>query len=326
MNWTALRQQLLSDFALESFPPTLSLPALPDAVTQFTERAKQPNADGKELAQIIETDAGLTIELLRHVNSPVIGLRHRVGNVQQAIALLGLEKVSQFVITVGLQAAVRARKSRLIHQPSFWLGSLQRALFAREVATLLNVDKELAFSGALLQDYLLPVVTNELYDLYFSFTENRDYCSPCICQFERDNLGWDHALAAGCLAAHWPLPDALVCCILLHHMGLPVLADPALGKTAAAAVVLSALLPDQLRQHRDGLEQLHWLETQWPAFRLAELTSRVDKQSTEFGIGVANQVSLSRRCQPTPERETGKAGTSQRAASRREFAPVAINV
>src|SRR5437763_1739706 len=107
---------------------------------------------------------------------------------------------------------------------------------------------DVAFSGALLQDFLLPVLTSEIYDKYLEFIKARDAQAIDICDFEQAGFGWDHAVAGACLAHRWKLPDELVCCILFHHQGLEILAHPALGRSPVAAVALAALLPDQLRQ------------------------------------------------------------------------------
>lgn len=302
IDWKAIREEALSGFTIAALPPTLQLPALPRAVTAYLERSEDPQASLKELAQIIETDTGLTLELLKHVNSTAIGVRHRVTTALQALTLLGQKRARTFVVTTGMQAAVRARKSRLINQNSFWNASLQKALFAKEVAALLRVqDLEIAFAGALLQDFLLPVITNDLFDPYLEFAGQRPTQEKVIVDFEQRKFGWDHALAGACLAYRWKLPDELVCCVLLHHRGLKLLADPALGRSAAAAVAVSALIPDQLRQHLQGLEHLLLLQEKWPAFDLEALARRVDEKQSALGLGVRNDFPLTRRLRPAIE-------------------------
>ena len=283
---------------MASLPPTLKVPALPHAVTYFLQKADDPRVSLKELATIVETDTGLTIELLRYVNSSFVGLRHKAGSVLQALTLLGHRQSKLFVVTTGMQAAVRARKSRLINQSCFWNASLQKALFAREVASLLGTDGDLSFAGALLQDYLLPVLTNELFDEYVRFVQTRADQPACMCDFERNTFHWDHAFAGACLAHRWQLPDELVCCILFHHRGLKILTHDELGRSPAAAVAMSALLPDQFRQQYQGLDQLVTLETKWPAFDLQELARTVDQKQEALGLGVHNDFPLSRRCGP----------------------------
>jgi HD-like signal output (HDOD) protein len=298
IDWAAIRDEALGNFTVAALPPTLKLPALPHAVTLFVEKSNDPNVSVKELAAIVETDTGLTLELLRHVNSAYVGLRHKANSVQQALSLLGARQSKMFIVTTGMQAAVQAKKSKLINQSCFWNASLQKALFAKEIARLLKADTDVAFAGALLQDYLLPVITNDLFDQYLKFIECRDRLPACIRDYESEVFGWDHALAAACLAHRWHLPDDLVCCILFHHHGLRLLAHPQLGRSAAAAVTLSAMLPDQLRQQYDGLDLLTRLEEKWKSFDLQELAQTVDEAHETLGLGVRNDFPLSRRCRP----------------------------
>lgn len=314
IDWSGICRAALEQFTAAELPPTLTLPALPHAVTQFTEQSSKPDVEIKDLARIIETDTGLTLEMLRHVNSAFVGLRNKARTAQQALALLGLKQSRLLLLTTGMRAAVQARQSKLINQACFWNASLQKALFAREVARLLQADGELAFAGALLQDYLIPVLTNDLDADYLNFIQTRDRQPQSICEFEQKTFGWDHALAGACLALRWKLPEDLVCCILFHHQGLRILTDPQLGRSAAAAVAVAALLPDQLRQTYQGLEQLLFLQTKWPAFQLEAIAEKVDQEHAQIGLGVRNDFPLVRRCRPAIESNALQDGTLTAAA------------
>lgn len=314
-DWGQIREQALSQFTLNSLPPTLALPALPHAVAQFMDRSKNENVSLRELAGIVETDTGLTIELLKHVNSAFVGLRQKARTVQQALALLGVRQSKLFLISTGAQAAIRARKSKLINQTCFWNTSLQKAIFAREVARLLKTDTDLAFAGALLCDFLLPVLTNDLFEKYTAFVSDRGKQPESICEFETEMFGWDHALAGASLAFRWKLPDELVCCILLHHHGLQLLVDPQLGRSAAAAVAVASLLPDQLRQQYTGLEQLALLDGKWPAFSLMELVEKVDAEHAALNMGVGNDFPLQRRCKQVLEELASRSEQEEVAAT-----------
>jgi serine/threonine-protein kinase len=199
IDWAAIREEALGEFTIAELPPTMSLPALPLAVTQFVQKSGDPKAEIKDLAKIVETDTGLTLELLRHVNSAYVGLRTKASSVMHALSLLGLRPSKNLLITVGTKAAVQARQSKLINQNCFWTAALQKALFAQEIAVLLKTDKDVAFSGALLQDFLLPVLTSDLYDQYLEFIKARDNQPIDIGEFEQAAFGWDHALAMSAL-------------------------------------------------------------------------------------------------------------------------------
>jgi serine/threonine-protein kinase len=318
INWAGIREEALGDFTVAELPPTMNLPALPVAVTQFVQKSGDPRVEMKDLAKIVETDTGLTLELLRHVNSAYVGLRTRATSVIQALSLLGLRPSRNLLVTVGTKAAVQARQSKLINQNCFWIAALQKALFAQEVAALLKTDKDIAFAGALLQDFLLPILTSDLYDPYLEFVKARDSRPVDICEFEQATFGWDHAVAAACLAHRWKLPDELVCCILFHHQGLEILTHPELGRSPVAAVALAGLLPDQLRQCYEGLEQLLVLDRKWPAFNLHSVAETVDRKHDDSGLGVRNEFPLLRRCKSVAQQQANNADGTLKTAAIRE--------
>ena len=68
----------ISESAFEGLPPLklptdFRLPALPQSVMAFTALADDPNSTPRELAEPIQQDSALTIELLRQVNSVAVG-------------------------------------------------------------------------------------------------------------------------------------------------------------------------------------------------------------------------------------------------------------
>ena len=277
-------------------PPDVQFPALPHAVTLFVQKSRDESVPLKDLAAILEADSGLTIQLLKYVNSSFLAVKKKVVSVLQALSLLGSQQSLRFVIATGIQAAIRARDSKLINQNAFWSTNLQKALFAREIALLLSTDPEAAFVGGLLQGFVLPVVTNDLFDDYSEFTSTEKTTPHSLGEFEQARFGWDHGLVGACLAHGWNLPDELVCCICYHHSGLQVLTNPKLGRSSVAAAALSALLPDQFCRNNHGLELLLKLEAKWPAFNLERLAEEVDRQYVHVGLGVHNEFPLLARC------------------------------
>ena len=111
-------------------------------------------------------------------------MRTKASTVQQAINLLGSRTVKYFLLTTGMKSALQARQSKLINLKNFWANNLERALFAREVARMLRADTDLAFAGAMLQDSLLPILSNELYDIYVKYCEIPEESPVNITAFE----------------------------------------------------------------------------------------------------------------------------------------------
>jgi EAL and modified HD-GYP domain-containing signal transduction protein len=66
---------------------------------------REPNVGFAEIESILRRDAGLSVTLLRFLNSAGFGLRVQVSNIRQAVALLGLSEFSKWVTLVGLGEA-----------------------------------------------------------------------------------------------------------------------------------------------------------------------------------------------------------------------------
>jgi len=295
-DWTAIRKSLVGDDPKSVLPPRVKLPVLPQAALEFSRRSQDEDASPKELGTIIEADSGLSCELLRHVNSSAFGLRRKIGTTPHAVAYLGIRESCLFLLSTAVSRAVGDCQQRLVNMSEFSACNLERAIFAQETARLLKANPDLAFSAAMLTDFILPVVTDQLYPTYHGFVHQDGENPQSLVEFERKNLGWDHARAGACVMVSWGFPDDLVCCVLMHHHGLRLLADEQLRRTAAAAVAIANLLPESLGQVPNGLSQLRFLETKWNAFRLLPIAERVQEQFGEFGLEPAEHAPLPERC------------------------------
>ncbi len=130
-DWHALRKSILAENSDSVLPPSIKLPILPQALTEFRKKAQDPEADTNELSQIIASDAGLSTELLRTVNACRAGTRTKVTSVKQALIVMGISTSLLHLTTCGLQQAMKSSSSKLINFQNFWKTNLERSLFAR---------------------------------------------------------------------------------------------------------------------------------------------------------------------------------------------------
>jgi len=92
---------------LERLPEELqkadNLPSPPGVALQVMRLADDPNAVADDLGQLIRRDPGLTLRLLRTVNSVSYGLPQTIDSVERACALLGFQKAK--TVALGLAIA-----------------------------------------------------------------------------------------------------------------------------------------------------------------------------------------------------------------------------
>ena len=257
----------------------MKLPVLPQSVIAFTEIANNPDAGPHELAAPLESDPSLTSELLRQINSVAVGLKQKVASVAQAIGLLGSRRTKMLVLTAALQTATKNTTSRLIHMVQFQRESYIRALFAHETALAIGADAEVAYVAGLLQDLLLPLLTEAFYSEY---SEILGQGSELI-EKEREKFGWDHASAAAGLIREWGLPDELIASILFHHDADWLILRPMLRETAMAASIAAGHLPESLKQSPYGFDSILVLQDVLPDFRALEVAVAVEDEFTRQG-------------------------------------------
>jgi EAL and modified HD-GYP domain-containing signal transduction protein len=132
-------------------------------------------AEGPELVAVIRQDPALSFRLLRFINSPGMGLLHRIGTLDQALLVLGRQKLYRWLTlllftsgrTRGLDAAVmenalvRARLAELVAQDS--LSADERdEVFVAGVFSLLDIVLAVPMEAVLEQVNLPPLVDEAL--------------------------------------------------------------------------------------------------------------------------------------------------------------------
>jgi EAL and modified HD-GYP domain-containing signal transduction protein len=65
-------------------------------------RLQRNAATVEELEQVINRDVGLSVKLLRYINSAYFGMRHNIGSIRQAVMMLGSHGVSRWALLVAL--------------------------------------------------------------------------------------------------------------------------------------------------------------------------------------------------------------------------------
>lgn len=274
VDWSGIVREALQTRPPLDLPRRLKLPVLPQSVVEFTAISEKPDVGPQELAAPIEADSALTSELLRQVNSVGTGLRQRVSSVAQAINLFGPRRTKTLVLTCALQTATAGIRSQLINATQFQKENRMRAIFARETAKETAMDVETAYTAGLLQDFLLPLLTDAFHKEYERlFQQDRD-----LVEKERENFGWDHAQLAAGLMFDWGFPDELIAAVLLHHSPDRITMDENLRHSSVSASIAAAALPESLVQSPQGFETLLFLQDTLSDFRFLEVANLVDEE------------------------------------------------
>jgi HD-like signal output (HDOD) protein len=278
------REKPTSSPNLDSILSSGQLPALPQSAIRVLELSKDPNNGPAEFAVPIESDPGLTGQVLRFVNSSYFGFSREISSVKLAITLVGVRTIKNFTLWSAVFSLMPNPKCGAFDLKSLWQDSLRRGLFARAVGLELGLkEADDLFAAALLQDMALPLLVKERPDDYRLLLEQREGGKRRLSELEREAFGWTHADAAGKMARQWDLPENLAMPIERHTQTIETAGGDA--PIPELAVALSSLLPVTIDDTWTDFAQFERTFHQvWPAKArsIAELFGKIDRELEEF--------------------------------------------
>jgi HD-like signal output (HDOD) protein len=199
-----------------------TLPAVAVEVLRLTDH---PKVDVAALRECIERDPALTAKLLRVVNSSLFGLSRKVGDLNQALAMLGTKPLKLLVLGFSLPEKLFLDVARDQLQ-WYWNTTLVRAVAAREISErYFDRPGDDAFLAGLLEDIGVLVLLRELGGPYASLVRQAIAAGEDLHEAERTAMGFDHAQLSARLLEDWNMPTTLVrvvgeprdCKLWAHH-------------------------------------------------------------------------------------------------------------
>lgn len=195
------------------------LPSFPSAVMEVMSLLRNPDSAIRDIEFEIERDPGLSVKVLRTVNSAAFGLSKNVGHVGHAVSLLGRSRLESIVLSVAVNAVLPQKDDSGFDFSAFWGTAAKRACLAKLLAQQLHPITEIeAFTAGLLQDMGIPLLAMQKGKEYVKVYQKwqNDPLSS-LEELEQDIFGFDHTQVGSIVAASWDLPQYLVDAIAGHH-------------------------------------------------------------------------------------------------------------
>ena len=201
-----------TDRSLRASVALKNLPPLPVIAARVSELLANEPTSFQDVAELLETDAALSAEVLRLANSPLIGVRYGVTNIVQALGILGSRRVETLIMTLALSKLLRrAGKSEAMRR--LWRHNFACALAARHLAEDLHRDASQAYYAGLFHDIgrlALFLQQPALYDQTLASGADVD-------EMEHQFFGVDHCEAGAWVVEKWRLPKDFIEVALHHH-------------------------------------------------------------------------------------------------------------
>ncbi|AGW11954.1 HDOD domain-containing protein [Megalodesulfovibrio gigas] len=227
------------------------LPTLPKVLEEVTRLVADPNSSTDQVAKLIAYDQVLSAKVLKMVNSPIYGFPGRIGSIQHALVLLGLNVIKGVIISTSVFDFMISTMNGL------WEHSLGCALACTEIAKVAGLEEPEEYSvPGLLHDLGKVVTAVQLPDIRQELDATVKERDCTYREAEALVIGFTHEAVNGWLAQHWRLPLKIREGMAWHHAPTRAEHYPA----AACVVHLADFLVKAYEYGFSGDDQVPYLD------------------------------------------------------------------
>lgn len=242
-----------------------TLPSLPSIYQELMQEMQAPQASLKKAARIVAKDLGMVTKILQLVNSAFFGLRTRVADPEQAVALLGFDAVKSLVLSTQVFAQFDRATLPSFSLDELWRHAMLAGTCARRIAKEEGASQPVmdeAFTAALLHDVGLLLLAATKPDDYARVLDMTRTGGVADWQAEREVFGADHAQVGAYLLGLWGLGDGIVEAVAFHHQPAEYAAS---GFCAVTAVHVGNALAETQARMGSGTVEIFGLDDAYVA-------------------------------------------------------------
>lgn len=228
-------QKQLAGSEVDAVLKSVAIPPRPIVVEQMQAELAKDEPDMRRAAHIVSQDVGLTIAVLKTVNSPLYGLSRRAESVEQAVGLIGLRSLTTLVTALAVRSLLKGDSQMLAR---FYDTSSKRAYAMSRMAKVTKtVDVGLAQTFGLFCDVGIPLLRNRFPDYVETLKVANTDTERSFTAVEQAAHNTDHALIGAMMAKSWSLPEPVCLAIRLHH-DYAVFLDPKVPREVSRLIAL----------------------------------------------------------------------------------------
>lgn len=197
-----------------------TIPSVPTLYLEIVDEMGKGESSLQRIGDIISHDAGMTAKILQMINSAFFGLPRQIGEVHQAVNLLGLTTIKSLVLSAHIFNLLDDATTRSFPIQNLWHHGLYVSRLAQRIAKSTTPDRDIpdySFVAGLLHDIgkvLLMVNYPTRYRILLDTTQRDGFT---VSVTERSLFGSTHAEIGAYLLKLWGLPQPIVDAIEFHH-------------------------------------------------------------------------------------------------------------
>ena len=218
----------------------IDVPVLPETAHKVMTLTQDPESDAAQLAAIIQSDPTMGGHVMRIANSAAYTPNSNLVSIQQAIARLGMNEISNIALSTSMNSKMFNAPNYETHIAIIWTHSLATALWSKEVARAMRSNVEAAFLCGLLHSIGKPVILQTL-------SENTPQNTTLNDEELKQIYGEFESPFCQAVCKEWGLPGIVGEAISFYKDFTKAPSEPELAATIAFGTELAKLLlhPDE---------------------------------------------------------------------------------
>ncbi|OQW79952.1 MAG: signal transduction protein [Proteobacteria bacterium ST_bin11] len=220
------------------------IPQVPEVVRSIINQLNNPHADMLQIAKDVEKEQVIVLKILRLVNSAHFGLSRKIGSIDEAITMLGMNQLKTLVVASGIVSVVPQLENFDVKQS--WRNSFRTAGYAKWFADQAGVAADIAYTAGLISNLgnilihiASPSEANEI-DQHVKNGNTR-------LEIEKRRLGYTSPEICAELCRRWKFAEELV--ETIEQSADPLATEP--PSKLACAVFLAHAISDYQDQGLD---------------------------------------------------------------------------
>ena len=225
-----------------------TLPSLPEIYKKLVKELASDDASIDRVADLIESDLGMSVKVLQLVNSSFFGLPQNVTCPRHAVLLLGLDIIRPLALIANAFAQFEDPKIEGFKLEELMEHSVAVAVAARQIAESEGGEEHIvndAYLAGMFHDIGKLILATSLSDEYRDVIKTAQDAELPLWKAEQEVFGSTHAEVGAHLLGLWGLPNPIVEAVAFHHNPLLAQVDEITPMTCvyAANVLLHARKP-----------------------------------------------------------------------------------
>ncbi|WP_035238502.1 HDOD domain-containing protein [Desulfobacter vibrioformis] len=196
------------------------LTPMPAIASRLLEIVEKPDSSMNDIAQVIQYDPVMTIDILKICNSAYSGLKMPAESIKDAVNMLGTDQIVELALVKSSARVLSGRRKGYgLEHGDMWLYSVSSAVIAKQVAKRLGLNnKSTIFTAALIKDIgkiILEKYVSKDFKKIDTLVKKNDYSFR---EAEKKVLGIDHAEIGALIGKIWNFSPRMIKLIQHHHL------------------------------------------------------------------------------------------------------------